>query len=238
MYCYDEASIHESTSNPFRDNHWRKPRHTMIPSTRYVFAFVINVAMPALAYRIAMPRFGVEGALIASALPVIAWILIDLLRYRHFDALSAIVLAGILMSLTIFATGIDHWLREAREPAVSGIIGALFLLSLMLDRPLVFYLARSTMSRERQGREAEFDEMWRTRPALVRSIRLMTMVWGIGLVGENLARLWITLALAEPDAARLSTIARYLVYGGLTAWTIVYRKRYLKRPQPKMDEWK
>jgi hypothetical protein len=201
----------------------------MIPSKRYVFAFVINVAMPALAYRIAMTRFSVEGALVASALPLIAWILIDLLRYRHFDALSAIVLAGILLSLMVFATGADHWLRQAREPAVSGIIGVMFLLSLWLDRPLVFYLARSTMSRERQGREAEFDDMWRSRPALVRSIRLMTVVWGIGLVGENLARLWIALALTEPAAGHFSTGVRYLVYGGLTVWTIVYRKRYLKQ---------
>jgi hypothetical protein len=60
----------------------------------------------------------------------------------------------------------------------------------------------------------------------------MTVVWGIGLVGENLARLWITLALTEPDAGRLSTWVRYVVYGGLTVWTIIYRRIYIKRQQP------
>ncbi|SAK88467.1 putative membrane protein [Caballeronia glebae] len=200
-----------------------------IPSARYGLAFVVNVALPALAYRITIGHFGVVGALIASAVPLIAWMIFDGVRLRHFDALSAIVLAGIAMSLMILLSGAARWMGEAREPAVSGIIGAMFLLSLFRDRPLVYYLARSTMSREAQGRETEFDALWQARPALVRSIRLMTAVWGIGLVGENLGRLWITLALAEPEAGRLSTWVRYATYGGLTAWTIVYRHRYLKR---------
>lgn len=203
----------------------------MIPSARYGLAFVVNVALPALAYRITIAHYGVVDALIASAVPLVVWMVIDLVRFRHFDALSAIVLAGIAMSLMVLVSGAARWMGEARDPAVSGIIGALFLLSLFRDRPLVYYLARSTLSREQQGREADFDARWQSNPALVRSIRLMTAVWGVGLVGENLARLWITLALAEPDAGMLSTWLRYATYGGLTVWTIVYRRIYIKRPQ-------
>ncbi|SAK50098.1 putative membrane protein [Caballeronia fortuita] len=202
-----------------------------IPSARYGLAFVVNVALPALAYRLTLGRFGVVDALIASAVPLIAWMIFDVVRFRHFDALSAIVLAGIALSLMVLLSGAARWMGEAREPAVSGVIGMLFLLSLFLERPLVYYLARSTLSRETQGRETEFDSQWHTRPPLARAIRMMTAVWGAGLVGENLARLWITLALSEPDAGRFSTWVRYLVYGGLTLWTIFYRHRYLKRPQ-------
>ncbi|WP_321800899.1 VC0807 family protein [Caballeronia sp. J97] len=203
-----------------------------IPSARYALAFVVNVALPALAYRIAIGHFGVADALIASAVPLIAWMIFDVVRFRHFDALSAIVLAGIAMSLMLLLSGAARWMGAAREPAVSGIIGVLFLLSLFLERPLVYYLARSTMSRETQGRETEFDALWHSRPTLARSIRLMTAVWGVGLVGENLARLWITLALTEPDAARLSTWVRYATYAGLTGWTVFYRRRYIRRARP------
>ncbi|SPB15427.1 membrane protein [Caballeronia novacaledonica] len=203
----------------------------MIPSARYGLALVVNVALPALVYRLTNGRYGVVDALIASAVPLIVWMVIDVVRYRHFDALSANVLAGIAMSLMVLLSGASRWMGEAREPAVSGIIGVLFLLSLFLDRPMVFYLARSTMSREKQGRETEFDARWQSSPALVRSIRLMTVVWGIGLVGENVARLWIMLALSEPDADRLSTWVRYGVYGGLTVWTFIYRRIYIRRRQ-------
>lgn len=201
----------------------------MNPSARYVLAFVVNVALPVAAYWAAIGTYGLVGALIASSLPVLVWMTIDLLRFRHFDALSAIVLAGIALSLLVLLSGPPRWLREARDPLVNGMIGLLFLLSLALKRPLVFYLGRSTLSRQRAGRENEFDEMWRTRPALVKSIRLMTAVWGIGLVGENVIRLWIASSMTNPPADRLSTIIRYTAYTALTAWTIFYRRVYLKR---------
>ncbi|WP_322092143.1 VC0807 family protein [Paraburkholderia bannensis] len=200
----------------------------MIPSARYVLAFTVNVALPMLAYRLALPRWGLEGALIASALPLLAWIGFDFVRLRHFDALSAIVLAGLAMSLLLLASPAGLWLRETREPLIGGLIGVLFLLSLALDRPLVFYLARSTLARERQGREREFDEMWQTRPALVKSIRLMTAVWGLGLVTENAIRAWMVGAMID-SPGRDDALVRYGVYGALTIWTILYRHAYLKR---------
>jgi hypothetical protein len=201
----------------------------VIPSLRYALAFVVNVVLPATAYRIALPHVGLLGALLASSIPLLAWMGVDLMRFRHFDALSALVLAGIAMSLLIFASGAADALRVTREPLVSGIIGVFFLLSLGLRRPLVFYLARSTLSREQQGREAEFDAMWQTRPALARSIRLMTIVWGIGLVCENVARLWVVLSFDGEDARRVSTYVGYVMYAALTVWTIVYRRVWIKR---------
>lgn len=201
----------------------------VIPSSRYVLAFVVNVALPALAYRLTLPHYGLLNALVVSGIPVLAWMAVDLVRFRHFDALSALVLASIAMSLLVLASEPGRWLREARDPLVSGMTGVFFLLSLLLNRPLVFYLARSTMSRERQGQEYEFDARWKTRPALARSIRLMTAVWGIGLVGENAARLWVTSGAVADDADRLSTFIRYTVYGGLVVWTIAYRRLVVKR---------
>ncbi|WP_028228873.1 VC0807 family protein [Paraburkholderia ferrariae] len=203
----------------------------MIPSTRYALAFAVNVALPALAYRLALPHYGLLDALIASGLPVLAWMAIDLLRFRHFDALSALVLASIVLSLAVLMSEPGRGLREARDPLVSGVIGVFFLLSLASRRPLVFYLARSTLARERSGQEIEFDRTWPVRPDLVRSVRLMTAVWGIGLVGENVVRLWITSDMSGHDADRLSTLIRYGVYTGLTVWTILYRRLYIKRRQ-------
>ncbi|CAB3752983.1 VC0807 family protein [Paraburkholderia solisilvae] len=201
----------------------------MIPSVRYTLAIAVNVVLPAAAYRIALPHVGLVSALLASSIPLLVWMAIDFVQFRHFDALSALVLASIAMSLLIFASGVGGWLRAAREPLVSGIVGLFFLLSLLLHRPLVFYLARSTLSRERQGREFEFDTMWHSRPALARSIRLMTAVWGAGLVCENIARLWVVSGIAGEDGQRVSAYVGYAAYAGLTVWSIVYRHAYIKR---------
>ncbi|MCX4174644.1 MULTISPECIES: VC0807 family protein [Paraburkholderia] len=199
----------------------------MILSTRYLLAFIVNVILPAAAYRVAFPYYGAIGALIASAVPLLTWMIVDLAQFRHFDALSALELAGIGMSLLLLIASPMQWGRAAREPLVSGIIGLLFLGSILLRRPLVFYLARSTMARERKGGELEFDAMWHSRPALVKSIRIMTATWGIGLVAENMARLWFTYNLSDDEAHRVSSYISYAAYVGLTVWTILYRRNYI-----------
>ncbi|SAL13387.1 putative membrane protein [Caballeronia peredens] len=197
---------------------------------RYAFAILINVILPWVAYRLTLPHFGMEGALLASAAPLCLWLGIDFIRFSHFDALSAIVLAGILMSLLVLALQPATWLLKSREPLISGAIGFLFLLSLLLRRPLVFYLARSTLSRERQGRELDFDVMWQSRPKLMKSVRLMTAVWGIGLVIENILRLAVIDRFSVDEAERASTFIRYGFYAGLTIWTMLYRRLYLRKP--------
>ena len=104
----------------------------MKPRLRYLSALLVNVALPWLAYRLAFPHWGLQGGLVASALPPVAWMTLDLARYRHFDALSALVLAGIALSLIALAAGGDVRLKSLEDPMVSGMIGASFLVSLAL----------------------------------------------------------------------------------------------------------
>jgi hypothetical protein len=193
---------------------------------RHLSALIVNVACPWLAYRLAFPHWGQLGALVASALPLIAWMTWDLARYRHFDALSAQVLIGIVLSLIAIAVSGDSRILQFEDPMVSGMIGASFLVSLALPRPLVFYLARSTMSREDHRSAESFEKHWRERPFLAASIRLMTLVWGVGMIGENILRTLLVWQWPnDPHSALASECVRYGVYAGLTVWTFWWRRR-------------
>ncbi|MGF6572033.1 hypothetical protein ABH945_004154 [Paraburkholderia sp. GAS333] len=197
----------------------------MKPRLRYLSALLVNVALPWLAYRLAFPHWGLQGGMVASALPPVAWMTLDLARYRHFDALSALVLAGIALSLIALAAGGDVRLKSLEDPMVSGMIGASFLVSLALPRPLAFYLARSTMSREDPHSAHLFERRWRERPTLAAYIRLMTLVWGIGMLGENILRSAIVWHWPnDPRSALASRLLSYAVYGGLTLWTFWCRR--------------
>lgn len=193
---------------------------------RHLTALIVNVAFPWVAYRLAFPHWGQLGALLASALPLIAWMTWDLLRYRHFDALSGIVLAGIALSLIAIAVTRNSRIRAFEDPMVSGMVGASFLVSLTLRRPLVFYLARSTMAREDHRSAESFEKHWRERPTLAAYIRLMTLVWGVGMTGENILRSLIVWQWPDdPRSALASGFLRYGVYAGLTLWTFWCRRR-------------
>ena len=193
---------------------------------RYLSALCINVLLPWLAYRLAYPHWGQPGGLLASAVPLLAWMAWDLARHRHFDALSAIVLIGIVLSLAAMAiTGASQNLA-LDEPMVSGMIGVAFLVSLALPRPMVFYLARSTLARQSMQRASEFEQDWCERPKLAYRIRVMTVVWGVGLITENALRtLIVWRAEGDPHAVVESNVVRYGFYAGLMLWTIWYRRR-------------
>ncbi|BCF90748.1 MULTISPECIES: VC0807 family protein [Paraburkholderia] len=196
---------------------------------RYLSAMVINVALPWLAYRLALPHWGTTGALAASAAPLFAWMAWDLYHSRHFDALSALVLAGILPLLAWALIDRGEHRRALEDPMVSGVIGVTFLLSLLLRKPMVYYLARSTVSRESLEDVEQFERHYRERPALVAQIRRMTVVWGIGLTAENAARYWVVTNLSDAQLAlHISTALRWGVYGSLSLWTLWTRRR-LKR---------
>lgn len=193
----------------------------MTVSIRYLAAMLVNILLPWAAYHLALPYVGLSGALIASAVPVLAWLTVDWTLRRHFDALSALLLVGIGLSLAVQAV-VPQWFTAIRGPAVSGCIGLLFLVSLMSRRPLVYYLARSTLARERDGGELRFDVLWRDRPELASAIRLLTAVWGAGLLGEVLLRFGLS-------GSAGSKYLDYATYGCLSLWTFIYRVRYKRR---------
>jgi hypothetical protein len=199
---------------------------------RYLSALIVNVALPWLAYRLAFPHWGQAGALAASALPLIIWMTVDLLRYRHFDALSALVLAGVLPSLATRLIFNDARMQLIEDPMVSGFIGIVFLASLTLRKPMVFYMARSTMAREDHRSAELFERHWRERPTLAAYIRLMTLVWGVGMIGENIVRSAIVLQWPNDSRSAIaSTVLRYAVYAVLTAWTFLIRRRIKRDAQ-------
>jgi hypothetical protein len=202
---------------------------------RYLCALCINVLLSVLAYRLAYPHWGLAGGLGASALPPIAWMIWDFARFRHFDALSAMVLASILLSLAAVPLG-GPQNRALEEPLVSGMIGLAFLVSLALHRPLVFYLAHSTMARENDDGITTFEQEWHERPRLAAEIRLMTLVWGIGLIAENTIRSLIVWRGGNaPRAVLASTLVSYGVYASLTLWTF-WRRRGLKQDAQRLAD--
>jgi hypothetical protein len=193
---------------------------------RYLSALFINLLLPWLAYRLTYPHWGQPGGLLVSTLPLLAWMACDLVRHRHFDALSAMVLIGIVLSLAAMTLTGARQNLALDEPMVSGMIGVAFLVSLALPRPMVFYLARSTLARESMKRASEFEQDWRERPKLVYRVRVMTLVWGIGLIMENALRTLIVWgAEGDPHAVVESNVLRYGFYAGLMLWTIWYRRR-------------
>jgi len=201
----------------------------------FVLELAVNFLLPWLAYRLALPHLGETGALIASAVPPIVWSLIELVSFRRVDALSVVVVAGIVLSVAAMALGGSPRMLLLRESLVSGAVGVVFLLSLPMRRPLIFYLARATVAREMEGGAARFETLWSERPALVSAMRFMTLVWGVGLTGETALRAWMALTWPIERFLVVSPFIGYGIYGALTLWTLWYRKTMRSRVEARVQ---
>lgn len=185
----------------------------------------VNFLLPWLVYRWAQPHYGQAGALYASAIPPTAWSIVEFIRLRRIDVLSLFVLAGIVLSILAMILGGGSRALLIRESFVSGLFGVAFLLSLALRRPLIFYLARATVARQAEDGIARLEQAWAERPALRRSLRMMTAAWGTGLTMEMLLRFWLVCHLSVERVLVVSPFVSYAIYGALMLWTLWYRRR-------------
>jgi len=194
-----------------------------------VAELAVNLLLPWVAYRLALPWYGEVGGLMASAVPPLAWSAVELARFRRIDALSAVVLLGIVLSIAALALGGGPRVLLMRESLAAGVIGITFLGSLLARRPLVFYLARATVARETPGGAARFEQLCNERREIAAAMRTLTIVWGVGLTTDAVVRTWLAASWPIERFLIVSPLIGHGMLGLLFAWTIWYRTRMRRR---------
>ena len=183
----------------------------------------VNFALPVVVYDLLQGRWGEVNALLASAVPPLVWAVGGFVRSRRVDALSVMAMAGIALSLIAFAGGGSVRFLELREKMVTLLFGLAFLGSAAIGRPLIWPLARATMARESGEALAQF-EADRDHPMLRRTIMVMTLAWGFGLVADVAVSVGLIYALPVGTYLIVGPLLGYATIGGLTVWTVWYRR--------------
>ena len=183
----------------------------------------VNFALPVVVYDLLQGRWGQVDALLASAVPPLVWAVGGFVRSRRVDALSVMAMAGIALSLIAFAGGGSARFLELREKMVTLLFGLAFLGSAAIGRPLIWPLARATMARESGEALAQF-EADRDHPMLRRTIMVMTLAWGFGLVADVAVSVGLIYALPVGTYLIVGPLLGYATIGGLTVWTVWYRR--------------
>lgn len=193
-------------------------------SVNLVLELGANILAPWAVFSLLDPHYGDTIALIGSATPPLLWSLAELLRRRRLDAVSFVVLAGILLTVLATALGGSPRLLQIRENAVTGLIGVVFLASLCLERSLLYHLASATFAR--QGPEAERRlETFVATPAGSLFFRHLTLLWGAGLILQTTVMVWLVYLWPIGRYLLLSPFIGYGILGLLFAGTFWYRQR-------------
>lgn len=148
----------------------------------------------------------------------------SLIRERHINIVSTMTLIGIIGSMAAVLIGGSPQLLLIRESFVGGLMGVAFLASLLFPRPLVFLFAQHMRSGNDPVQRKAFDARWDS-PQQRFAFRLMSIVWGLGLLGELALRIVLVLTLPIPVVLGISTILFPAILLSMIAWTFFYIRR-------------
>ena len=189
---------------------------------------LVNIVLPLVIYSYAQGPLGDVRALLASSAPPILWSLVEFMRHRRIDALSVLVVGGIALSLLAMLGGGGVRFLQLREKLATGVIGLVFLGSALLGKPLVYELARASM-RRKSAHEAEQFEALQVHAGFRRTMTVMTLVWGLGLLADVAVSVVLVFVLSIREYLLVNPILGYGTIGALSLWSFLYGQRAKRR---------
>jgi len=188
----------------------------------------VNFILPLAIYNYAEAPLGEVRALIASSGPPILWSIVQFARHRRVDALSMLVLGGIVLSLLAMLGGGGVKFLQLREKLVTGLIGLVFLGSALVRRPLIYELARASMLRRSTDEAAAFAAL-QVHAGFRRTMTVMTLVWGVVLLADAAVSAAFVFLFSVRENLIASPILGYGTMGALSLWTFWYGRLQQRR---------
>ena len=127
---------------------------------------------------------------VVSAIPTT----VGLIRTRRINALSGFFAAMMLGSVAVSLLAGDEKFLLAREAILTAVAGAWFMISIWTGRPLAYVFSKPLL----QGRfrwPADWERLWTRSPRWRRMWRMSSAAWGIGLLADAAARVWLAYTL-------------------------------------------
>lgn len=189
---------------------------------------LVNFILPYLIYSYAEASYGEVNALLLSSAPPILWSLVEFARHRRIDAVSVLVVSGILLSLLAMLGGGGPQFLQLREKLVTGVIGLVFVGSALIRRPLIYELARASM-RRKSSEEAEQFEALNIHAGFRRTMTVMTLVWGLGLLADVAVSVMMVFTISIREYLIVNPFVSYGTLGVLILWTSLYGQRQKRK---------
>ncbi|MBO0654017.1 hypothetical protein J1792_14905 [Streptomyces triculaminicus] len=193
----------------------------------WIVSIVFNVVLPIITYnQLTDHGWGDFSALAVSSLWPVADTVVYLLWHRRLDEFAIITM--IFMALTLVVTAIGpHSTRLllVKDSAITGLFGVVCLVSLATPRPLMFFMGRKFGTDGTKEGVAHWNGMFARFPGFRKTLKTITLVWGVGYVVEAAARIALSYALSTDAMVGVNSVLSYGMPVVLITWTITYSKR-------------
>jgi intracellular septation protein A len=159
------------------------------PPRRTILIAVFDLAAPiGLYYGLhALGTSDILALLLAAVIPGISAVY-QVIRNRRVDGFAIFIVLMLLLSIGVsFLTGSVRFLL-AKDGWLTGVAGLFILGTMVRSRPFGFQAARPLLEGRFGPEGMSWDEAWDTEPRFRRVWRGITLVWGVGLILDAVAR--------------------------------------------------
>lgn len=199
-----------------------------IPSVReHLPSLIFGAALPIAVYFLVRShvRTDTAGLIVAGCFSV-AWIVIQFVRQRRIDVVGAIVLVGFAVGvLSSTLLGGNDYMLKVRDAFFTALFGVACIVTIFThDRPALFYLTRYLSAGSDPAKVSAYDQVHEVATGR-HTFRVLSVVWGIGLVVEASTRLMLADVLPTGTFLAVSPFLTVGVVGSLSVFTALYSKR-------------
>lgn len=199
-----------------------------VPSVKELLpSLIFGAALPIGLYFAVRPHVNTdaEGLIVAGSVSV-AWILVQFVRNRHVDFVGAIVLLGFVIGVVSSTLlGGNAYMLKVRDAFFTALFGIACVVTVYThDRPALFYVGRYLSAGNDPTKVAAYNELHEL-PTARHVFRVLSVVWGIGLVIEASARMTLAGALHTGTYVAVSPFITAITIGSLFGFTLLYAKR-------------
>jgi hypothetical protein len=186
-----------------------------------------DVGLPVLVYYV-LHLLGASDwvALLASTLAAGARTVWTAVRQRTLNPFATLMLLVFGLGLAFALISGDPRFLLLKASVATTAVGLAFLVAAARGRRPLTLAAQQSWTPDQA---AELAEQYRTDPEVRRWHRLVSTVWGVGLIVEAVLRVPLVYLLPVSVMVGVSATMAVLTFGGLTLWTVRYAAR-ARRP--------
>jgi hypothetical protein len=167
----------------------------------------------------------VEATLAGSIIPVVRTAY-SLVRGRKADWMAIFMIAALLIGTVASLAMHSPRMLLAKDGVITALCGFWLLGTVVAGKPLLLAIGRGIAEAKRgKGGGEVWAGRWETEPRFRHGLRLITAVWGVGLVADAVVRVVIAFALPLDAVPGVTTVQWFVVFGLLYAFMFWYSRK-------------
>jgi len=203
-----------------------KPVSNESRTQAWLVPIVVNIVLPTLTFFVLTRSAGVHDvpALLLSGVWPIVEIAYTVRQQHHVDEFSVFILLGIVVGVITTAFSGDARSVFLKDSITTGLIGLAFLATLLVGRPLTFYLGRRFATDGSKTQRDWWDGLWQY-PQFRGLQRRLGAAWGLALFGEAVVRAVLTWQLGTSAMVLVNNTMPYVVIAVMVTVSITVGRR-------------